>query len=195
MKNLKKQLKISDQTQRTAKMLIDQQMWCWGCDVKRAEGNLLSLYGANKRQSPNPSYHSAYVFQLGEELMLNLWGWGLWIADAHHGSLFLARSQFHLRYIRDVILMPDAWRKRDLPLTTLTLNNEDIAHACDLLRVALHWIGAYEAWIGTQVTSDYREHVLAEWPQRKRYKGGIPATEMAEQWLNLAASTGEILKD
>jgi len=188
MKSLNKQLEIPNHSHQIARMLIDQQMWCWGCDVRRAEGNLLSLYGANKRPSPNPRYHSAYVFQLAEETIVNLWGWGLWIACPHRGSLFIARSRFKTSYTSEVILMPDAWRKRDLPLTELDLNNGDLEHARDLLATALHWIGDYEAWISTQVASDYRERVLANWPQKRRHKGGIPAPEIAEQWFKLSTS-------
>ena len=129
MRDMKKQLKIPNHATQTAKMLIDQQMWCWGCDVKRAGGNLLSLHGADKRPSPNPRYNSAYVFQLDEKTVLNLWGWGLWIACPRRGSLFIGRSRFHVCYIRDVIPIPNAWRKRDLPLTELTLDSNDLANA------------------------------------------------------------------
>ncbi len=192
MRNLKKQVKMPNHSQQIARMLIDQQMWCWGCDVRRIAGNLLLLYGAKKRPSPNPRYHSAYVFQIEGEALVNLWGWGLWIACPHRGSLFIGRSRFQVCYTRDAVLMPDAWCKRDLPLTTSEPDNDDLEYAHDLLATALHWIGSYEDWLSTQVASDYREHILAKWPQRRRYKGGIPAAEMAERWFELSTCLSEI---
>lgn len=188
MSNLNKRRRISTRSQKTASMLIDQQMWCWGCDVRRKEGNLLLDYGAKKRPSPNPRYRSCYVFDSKTELVLSLWGWGLWIACADWGSLFIGRSRFQLRYTSDVILVPDAWCKKDLPATDLVLNEDNFLQVNHLLTRALRWIGGYEAWISTQVTSDYRERVLAKWPQRRRYKGGIPVAEMAEQWFQLSVS-------
>ncbi len=186
MKNLKKQLNIPNQSWQIARMLIDQQMWCWGCDVRRSDGNLLLSYGAIKRPSPNPRYNSAYSFQLAEETVLNLWGWGLWIACPKYGSLFLGRSGLQMSYMREVVLIPDVWCKQDLQLSNLMMDENDLAHAHHLLATAMQWIGNYETWLSTQVRSDYRENILAKWTQRKRYKGGIPASEMAESWFNLS---------
>lgn len=189
MRTLKKQLDISNQFQRTVTMLIDQQMWCWGCDVRRTDGNFLLLYGAQKRPSPNPRYNSTYVFPIDATTMLNLWSWGVWIASAHGGSLFIARSRFQMRYMRDAILMPDVWRKRDLPIKEdLALDRDDLAHCRGLLATALRWIGTYEVWLNRQVSSDYRDRTLANWPQKNRYKGGIPASEMAMRWFELSTA-------
>ncbi|MEL7435329.1 MAG: hypothetical protein AAFN11_15380 [Chloroflexota bacterium] len=188
MVNRKNQLKLANHQQQTARMLIDQQMWCWGCDVRRADGNLLLGYGGKKRPSPNPRYKSAYVFQLQDEMTLNLWSWGLWIACPQHGSLFLGRSRFRLCYIRETISIPNAWSKRDLALTEMPLTDDDRLHAHHLLTVALRWIGDYEAWVGAEVDLAYRENALTKWPQRKRNKGGIPASEMADSWYDLSTS-------
>jgi hypothetical protein len=60
---LKGTVRIPANIQRAVIPLLDQQMWCWGCDVRRTQGNLLLAYGAEKRPSPNARYHSAYTFQ------------------------------------------------------------------------------------------------------------------------------------
>lgn len=62
-----KSIKLPPKVQHTANALMEQQMWCWGCDVRRADGNLLMLYGAEKRPSPEPRFHSAYTFYLEED--------------------------------------------------------------------------------------------------------------------------------
>ncbi len=170
-------------------------MWCWGCDVRRAAGNLLLAYGAKKRPSPDPHFHSAYSFQATTEGVLNLWGWGLWMACTHCGSLLISRSRFRVGYTPDVILTPDAWQQRNLPPTAGIQNAGDTVHVYHLLTLALNWIGAYESWLLDQVEADYREHVIAQWPQRRHHKGGVPATEMAERWFQLAAKTRQPTMD
>jgi len=186
MANRKKQFKLPNRSQKTARMLIDQQMWCWGCDVRRAEGDLLLQYGAVKRPSPNPRYHGAYCYRLEGDAIINLWGWGLWIACPQRGSLLLSRSRFKIQYTSEFIPMPEAWCKRDLPPTKPNIDDSEFVHVHHLLTTALHWVGTYETWLNSQVAPDYREHVLTKWPQRKRYKGGIPATEMADSWFDLS---------
>ena len=161
-------------------------MWCWGCDVRRAQGNLLLAYGAEKRPAPDARYPSAYMFQADKNAALNLWGWGIWLADPHRGSLFISRSRCRVHYSSEVIQMPDAWRARDLPPMTGVRDDKEAGYAADLLAAALNCIGGYEDWLGSQVEPDYRERILKQWPQRKRHKGGIPTTEMPARWFELA---------
>jgi len=184
---LKGTIRISADIQRTVIPLLDQQMWCWGCDVRRAQGNLLLAYGAEKRPSPDARYHSAYTFVVDSHALLNLWGWGIWLAHPQWGSLFVSRSRFRSRYSSEFIPMPDAWRARDLPPMTGVRDGTEAGYATDLLAITLHWIGGYEQWLCDQVEPDYRERVLEKWPQRKRHKGGIPAAEMPARWFELSS--------
>lgn len=167
--------------------LLDQQMWCWGCDVRRTQGNLLLAYGAEKRPSPAARYHSAYTFVADHHAVLNLWGWGIWFAHTPWGSLFISRSRCRVRYGSEVIRIPDAWCEHDLPTMTGVRDDIEAAYAADLLAAILNWIGGYERWLCSQVEPDYRERILQQWPQRTRYKGGIPAVEMSAHWFELAA--------
>jgi len=187
MPKLKKQLQLLSHSEKLLTALIDQQMWCWGCDVKHSDGNLLMKYGAEKRQSPNPRYHSAYHFYLENNSVLNLWGWGMWIASPQHGSLFLGRSRSQIRYIPEIILTPDAWCKADLPLTDTPLNPIELTNAQQLFARALGWISEYEIWINTQTSPDYREQAVMDWPQRNRYQGGIPVLAMSSHWSELSS--------
>ena len=179
-------MRIPADIQRAVIPLLDQQMWCWGCDVRRTQGNLLLAHGAEKRPSPNARYHSAYTFQLDKDAVFNLWGWGIWLAHPHWGSLFISRSRCHVRYSSAFTPMPDAWRARDLPPMTGVREDTEAGYADHLLATALNWIGGYENWLGSQVEPDYRERILKQWPQRKRYKGGISAAEMPVRWFELA---------
>lgn len=161
-------------------------MWCWGCDVRRADGNLLMLYGAEKRPSPEPRFHSAYTFYLEEGYTLNLWGWGIWLAHEAFGSLFVSRARFAPAYTPEVHLTPHAWQKDELPPTAKPKTSTQAEKASSLLAIACQWIGDYEAWVSQQTGDDYRQRTLESWVQRKRYKGGIPAPDMPHQWQQLA---------
>ncbi|MEO0564475.1 MAG: hypothetical protein AAF125_20390 [Chloroflexota bacterium] len=179
-------MRIATEFQRRAFPLLDQQMWCWGCDVQRAEGNLLLAYNAEKRPAPNPRDHSAYRFVADNHVVLNLWSWGIWVSQPQWGSLFIGRSRFRVHYSTEAIHTPDAWRTRDLPSMTGAHNEADAMHAIYLLEAALNWIGGYEDWLRSQVEPDYREQILEKWPQRKQHKGGTPAPEMSTRWFGLA---------
>jgi hypothetical protein len=179
-------IRLPIELSRCGAALLDQQMWCWGCDVRRAEGNLLVTYGATKRPSPDPRYHSAYSFCLREGAVLNLWGWGVWIAHEGYGSLFLSRARFRACYTADVHLLPDAWRACDLPHTGTARHAGEQQAAYRLLADAMAWMGDYETWLTTQVPSDYRERVIASWPERRRCHGGTAGRDMAATWKSFA---------
>jgi hypothetical protein len=179
-------IRVPAKVSRCGLALLDQQMWCWGCDIRRSDGNLLLAYGAEKRPSPDPREHSAYSFHLPDGMTLNLWGWGVWVAREGFGSLLLSRSRFRVRYTSEVVLMPDAWRENDLPDTDHQLDDHAHSMAYHLLAQTMHWMSNYERWVLTQSTPTYRRHVTNAWPQRKHYRGGVPPDDVPQQWQTLA---------
>lgn len=166
--------------------LLDQQMWCWGCDIRRSEGNLLLAYGAEKRPSPEPRLPSAYSFHLGASAALNLWGWGIWIARQGCGSIFIGRAGFRVRYAAQAELLPQAWRECDLPPMQTTVAADELSVIGALLSQVCQWISAYETWLAAQFEPGYRERTIAAWPERKRHHGGVCAVEMAASWIALS---------
>ncbi|MBK8031816.1 MAG: hypothetical protein IPK17_20500 [Chloroflexi bacterium] len=180
-------LNLPDDIFKTGIGLIDQQMWCWGCDVRRAEGNLLTQYGFIKRPAPEPRYHSAYtLYEAIPDGALTLWGWGLWIAAPERGSLFIGRDRFHVRWIPETDLAPSAWLERDLPSGCADTRFSD---AYLLLHAAFLWIAAYEHWVVEVHEQSYRARTIEAYPQRRRFKGGVLAERMSAQWLELANVT------
>ncbi|MDZ4769944.1 MAG: hypothetical protein SGJ24_12525 [Chloroflexota bacterium] len=179
-------VKLPAALSRRGTALIEQQMWCWGCDVRRADGNLLLAYGCQQRPSPEPRYHSAYTVALCAGCALTLWGWGVWIAAQDHGSLFISRGGFRLRWSSHTDLSPQAWQARDLPLVSEP-NGERQTDALHLLREAVTWIAGYERWLADCTAPTYREQVVVAWPQRRQYKGGVPSCELANAWADFAA--------
>ncbi len=179
-------MKLPPTLRQRAAALLDQQMWCWGCDVRRSAGNLLLAYGAEKRPAPESRLHSAYSFDLGGGAVITLWGWGIWIARQGCGSVFISRSKFRARYAAAAQLLPQAWREWDLPPTRADLTADELRTACGMLSIVFSWISAYETWLAMQVDPSYREQTIAVWPVRRRYGGGVLAAEMATSWLTLS---------
>lgn len=181
-------LSVPTEMRKRGKALFEQQMWCWGCDVRREAGNLLLQYGMEKLPSPETRYHSAYrcVLEAGS---LTLWGWGLWAAIQDYGSIFISRSCFRVRYSSTLELQPNAWCEAQLPPIFTPQSEVNRAKSDHLLTTVFHWIADYECWLASLVEPNYRERTLATWTQRRRYRGGIPISEVSNQWTQLAQMT------
>jgi hypothetical protein len=169
--------------------LFEQQMWCWGCDVRREAGNLLLTYGMQKHPAPEPRYHSAYSCTLETSGTLMLWGWGLWVAIRDCGTAFISRSNFRVCYSDAVELRPAAWCEAHLPPFDTKSGQGD--SAC-LLATTFRWIANYEGWVACLAEPDYRERTMVAWPHRRRYRGGIPAREISSHWMHLAQMAASI---
>jgi len=183
-KHLSPTVKLPAVLSRQGAALIDQQMWCWGCDVRRADGNLLLAYGCQQRPSPEPRYHSAYtLYGAVPAGALTLWGWGVWVAAPERGSLFISRDRFRVRWIPQTDLAPEAWQERDLPRGSADIPSTD---ALLLLREAVLWIAVYERWVAGTVEPNYRVSTISAWTQRRRFKGGSSIEKVADQWEEIA---------
>jgi len=172
--------------EKQGEALLDQQMWCWGCDVRRQAGNLLLAYGCERRPSPDPRFHSAYSYGLCTGCVLTLWGWGVWIARDGLGSVLLSRSRFRVSYKTEVHLHPQAWQAEDLPYAQSPHDLAAQANTRRLLAEAMTWIGEYEHWLARHTEPAYRETIIAAWPQRRRYRGGTASGAMTTTWKTLA---------
>jgi hypothetical protein len=112
---------------RRLTMLLDQQLWCLGADIRYRGGNLLVARGfARHRPTGGRSGGSAYHGRLGA-VELVLWGFGVWATGPAEGALFLGRrAPLPLRWRGDVeapvaVHGPQAfraWRPADTPLAT-----------------------------------------------------------------------------
>jgi len=181
--------------EKQGEALLEQQMWCWGCDVRRQEGNLLLAYGCERYPSPDPRFHSAYTYALCADCTLTLWGWGVWIAREGTGSIFLSRSRFRVSFTPDVYLYPQAWQADDLPSGKSPRAPTAQTNTHCLLAEAMTWIGDYEHWLACNTEPRYREAAIAAWPQRRRYHGGTVSSAMTTTWKTLAEFIREEIHD
>lgn len=158
-------------TQTRAAALFDVQMWLWGRDVMRPEGNLLLKRGF-ARTAPGHSKDSRtyYQFETNENSIV-LWGWGMFYGVEGLGGLFIDRQRFQLSWTTQAVLPTNVWKVEDLRGFCSPKSDGQCAASHLLLREALGWIASYERWIAEATSSDYRRSCLTgrtDWPALSR---------------------------
>jgi hypothetical protein len=181
---------LPPEVKRHASDLLNQQMWCWGSDIRRPEGNLLYQYGFSKHPAPQDSgLKPCYSIAARDGLTIGLWGFGMYFADGCNGGMFLKRFDFSPRLVAPADIRFDVWLARDLPALKQPRSGSDLYHAGRLLEGALQWISAYEAWVLAQAGPDYRAAVIEAW--RGLHKRiAVDGPEMAVAWQRLAQCCG-----
>ena len=168
--------------------LLNQQCWCWGCDIRHSAGNLLLDYGCERVRPPERRQGSSVYTWRDSSTTVVLWGWGLWYSRGGPQQLYLARYDVRPQLME--LLQPPStvWAMDDLPEARLPQEHEQ-QQAGALLCGACRWIVAYERWIHQTVGIDYRAECLQRW--NKRSMGAI---ELCEHWLNLAQRASQARK-
>jgi hypothetical protein len=173
-------LSIPSELRRRGTALFDQQMWCWGQDVKH-QPNALIEYGFERSPAPATSRgHSAYHLTLPAGGWIRLWGFGMAYGDGRCG-LFLARYSFVPRFLPSAGRLTTVWHVSELPHLSVPGGESDCRRALDLLEGALNWISRYEQWVAGKRDESYRDRCVQLWWKRK-----TPAGEMAAAWADLA---------
>ena len=136
---------------KRGRLLMNQQCWLWGRDVKRPEGNLLIEYGFERLRPPEGQEGaSQYTLRLGENLFVRLWGFGFYFGGVN--GLFLNRFDFTPRRAE----FADTWQADSMSRLPVFQNP-------DLLPAALAWIARYEEWVIENVGTRYRRKALFGW--------------------------------
>lgn len=119
---------LTSQTPGTA--WFDQQLWCWGQDVRRADGNALLLYGL-ERDAPPPAARLGPVHHLAPEpdSRLILAGFGLFYGCRGLGALYLARYDFAPRLLRRAALPTPRWKVHAVPPCRVPETERDVTRA------------------------------------------------------------------
>ncbi|GHO60773.1 hypothetical protein [Ktedonobacter robiniae] len=162
--------------------LFNQQMWCWGQDIRRAEGNLLLEYGFTRRRPPEGVVgSSSYVLQTQEQHTVTLWGFGLFYTHSPSEGIFLKRYSFTPRLALNVEWPLDAWALDQLPALSLPSSPRKCQAVNSLLTSLLSWISAYETWVLQTQGLAYSYQCLAAWGEV-----ACPAEAIVSQWQHLA---------
>ena len=175
-------LLLPAQARNLAPKLLDQQLWCWGCDIRRAEGNLLSAYGLVKLSAPEGvKQSSAYTLCFVNGAQITLWAFGVFYGAPERGGIFVKRGGFTALYTPAQRLPTTRWcaAPQGAPPDTA----QACAHTVHLLAALSAWIADYEAWIARQTSPDYRAACVEAWFAHKR---AVAAEAMIEAWLSIA---------
>ena len=170
--------------------LLSQQVWCWGRDILRADGNWLIEIGFDRIAPPDDreGCSSIYSLELSHGRCIVLRGFGVFYGDLHHGGIFLPRYEFRPKYTTQATLEFLPWSEADLP--KLHTPSESQQTSClTLTSDLIEWIQAYELNIVKVLGIEYRRSILREWNNGKRPI--IPAEEMAHAWQQISVAIYE----
>ena len=149
---------------RAGKLLLDQQCWCWGQDIRHPEGNLLLTHGFVRERHAAEKDLSRY-----SQPPATLWAFGLF-----YDGLWLLRQDFKIR-LAPSETPPDIWTVRDAELI-YPATPDDGERLREKLQAACLWIVAYEE----SVPRAWRAETLRRWDKKS-----IPAAEQATRWRRL----------
>lgn len=161
--------------------LLSQQIWCWGRDIARPEGNWLLEIGFERIEPPanRETCSSVYTLVLPHDRCVVLRGFGVFFGDVQRGGVFLPRFEFGPQYTALGKLKHPPWSTSDLP--KLKAPTETQRNACAMLTLDLiDWIWSYEVDIVERLGFEYRQSTLVQWKENKQPI--VPAEEFAASW-------------
>ncbi|QDV12632.1 hypothetical protein CA51_25180 [Rosistilla oblonga] len=184
-----------EQARTFAAGLLNQQLWCWGQDIKHPKGNLLLEFGFQRTSPPDEQKNCAsmYRLELPCDQRIVLRGFGVFFGDDRHGGIFVERFGFSPQLTSQSTLDTDAWSCEDLP-PMKPPGNEKQAIACRLLMLSLiEWIVDYERYVRQRRGPAYRPASLRQWNNGKRFY--LPAEQMMPAWrkISLLSASGRLL--
>jgi hypothetical protein len=169
--------------------LLSQQIWCWGKDIEKSEGNWLLKIGFSRIELPaDREGTSVYSLKLSENRCVYLRAFGILYVDSKYGSIFLPRYEFLPEYTELSTLQKPPWNKKDLP--PLKAPTKSQQNNCDTLMLdLLNWIRTYEENIVQNLGVEYRKETLIDWDNGKRVV--IPAEQIIPQWSMIESAVLE----
>ena len=161
--------------------LYDQQLWCWGYDIRQT-GNLFLRYGFAQYRQDKSCGGTTYTLQLPGGVILRLWAANLVYFDARVGAVHLKRYEFEPRLMPIHHELPYA-----TPVDSIIPQSADECLAAARLAVGcMRWIARYERWVIETAGVAHREASIAAWKQNVVFP--IASNEMASLWDESAAA-------
>jgi hypothetical protein len=151
--------------------LVNLQMWCFGCDIRRAEGNILTEFGFT-RVRPPPAMHgsSRYSSFCKSGYTLYLWGFGMVIAG-RNSALCIKRFERAPRLFEGEFVPEGVFKPHDLPLFHEPRTTSLQESARQLLKSLCRELYAYERYISRTVPLSYRRACIQTSPKEARLPG------------------------
>ena len=173
-----------------AARLLSQQVWCWGRDIERSDGNWLMEIGFERIE---PTFKcedcdSIYSLKLptGKRVMLR--AFGVFYGNDQKEGIYLPRYDFLPKYSRRLNIKNPPWEKKDLPKLNFPKNSE-ITNCVTLVSELVNWIRTYEENVVNVLGIDYRKSTLLEWIKIRGLI--IPAEDMVSEWKFLESQISE----
>ena len=178
---------FSEEFRLAGSRLLQQQCWCWGCDIRRPAGNLLLVYGFERRRPPEGvSGNSHYTYRLSPTTSIRLWGFGFFFRVQGSPALYVNRYEFQPRLAASDCLPDGLFHPEQIPPTIIPEEPEGARLAHWMLSRALLWIGAYEQWVLETIGVEYRAGCLRQWE-----KPSVEPREVPQRWRDLAAALAD----
>ncbi|MEM8874216.1 MAG: hypothetical protein AAGD32_08135 [Planctomycetota bacterium] len=179
--------------QKQAACLLNQQIWCFGRDIMRPEGNWLIELGFERFEPPAKleGCPSIYMLNLPEGRCVVLRGFGIFYGDPQRGVVFLQRYEFAPRFTPHATLKRMPWTVADVRgLRAPTACRRTV---CASLTVdAIDWMRSYEADVIERLGLTYRRSTLANWDNDKRPV--MAAEAMVPAWRKLSVLMADDLR-
>ena len=170
--------------------LLSQQVWCWGRDIERLEGNWLMEIGFDRIE---PTFKcedcdSIYSLKLPNGKRVMLRAFGVFYGNDQKEGIYLPRYDFLPKYSRRLNIKNPPWEKKDLPKLNFP-NNSEITNCVTLVSELVNWIRTYEENVVNVLGIDYRKSTLLEWIKIRGLI--IPAEDMVSEWKFLESQISE----
>tara|TARA_B100000401_G_scaffold73359_1_gene45138 strand:- start:99 stop:704 length:606 start_codon:yes stop_codon:yes gene_type:complete len=173
-----------------ASRLLSQQVWCWGRDIERSEGNWLMEIGFDRIEPEFKCDHcdSIYTLELPNGKRVMLRAFGVFYGNNQKEGIYLPRYDFLPKYSRRLNIKNPPWEKKDLPKLNFP-NNSEITNCVTLVSELVNWIRTYEENVVNVLGLDYRKSTLLEWIKIRGLI--IPAEDMVSEWKFLESQISE----
>lgn len=173
-----------------ASRLLSQQVWCWGQDIERSEGNWLMEIGFDRIEPEFKCDHcdSIYTLELPSGKRVMLRAFGVFYGNDQKEGIYLPRYDFLPKYSRRLNIKNPPWEKKDLPKLNYP-NNLEVSNCIFLVSELVNWIRTYEENVVNILGLDYRKSTLLEWIKIRGLV--IPAEDMVSEWKFLETQISE----
>ena len=165
--------------------LLSQQIWCWGRDIIRPEGNWLLHQGFTRLAPPEDreDCSSVYTLIFPDHSNVVVRGFGVFYGSPSRGGIFLPRYEFQPRFTPLTELGTPPWEEKDLPSLNRPTRTQR-KHCLSLSLDLIDWIRSYETTILEELGIEYRRRVLQQWNNGKRHY--TKPEEFASAWRELS---------
>jgi hypothetical protein len=175
---------------RNFERLINLQMWCFGCDIRRQESSLLTSYGFTKTRPPATIHGSTrYSRTRNSGYSIHLWGFGMIIADGR-AALCVKRFERTPKILEGSFDPTHIFKPHDLPPFREPRGPKERFLARTLLQHLFQELHGYETYVTTISNPAYRRECVQTSPKTGRLQG---RREPWEAWALLASRQYEIV--